>query len=764
MSHSIDKFYEKILKTNNENLKILQAVTRSLTSDDDVVNVTLTDSSGNDVQYRLPSYSYLLRRVNEINNNVDLLSNKETTDLTNAMSVVSVSGLNDITDLTIPNTFIPSDNSILKHFLSKDLKMEIDLTDKVNKFSSFVIYDRVTLDISTEEELAIWAEFFQGKSNQDYESTISLIKSKQINYSEDKQQVSLPALQLQYYGSFDILGVLPDAIKSTDYSVVKQYKFNKLTYSENIDENTSVKEGHNLTVGSKLITPDGKNEYIIQNIETVDSEYIVTLAMVSGFHTLMVGVDKLRIASDVIGSKTVKIPVTFAEKQIIFIKPVDPYYHITTDQWSNGVSVDSNLLQYIDENENTISLKDYFIQNVYDLEKILLDYIDFNNIPAYEGIEPDAPQLTSSNFTVSANNQIQKRSIKSDGVETNSNLLQSLRLENKNLSQELQDLEVQKQETTDETVLNDLNQHTTHLLERIDINNTEISKLSGELTSIKYEYSTKLETVQSDYSIKGFWNIPLQKKDLKNRLQDVIGFKVQYRYLDLFDNPTCNVKIKFEDLDGEVRNAIFSEWNTINSDVREKVFDNESGKYVWEFQNLEENIPNVNQVEIPIQPYSKVEIRVKSISEAGYPNNPMTSGWSNTVLVEFPNTLYVDESYKFNPLDIMIEEGARKDIDDKLTEVETLLKTTYTGLQTPLLAKRYVLTPANIISESMNLELNYEVDKETMKIFDEDEGTLLQYEVAWNLDSTNMIVEFPTAQMSRFNAGTRLLIEFKPKV
>jgi hypothetical protein len=48
---------------------------------------------------------------------------------------------------------------------------------------------------------------------------------------------------------------------------------------------------------------------------------------------------------------------------------------------------------------------------------------------------------------------------------------------------------------------------------------------------------------------------------------------------------------------------------------------------------------NINQVDIPIQKGEKVQVRIRTISEAGWPLNPLKSDWSETVTIEFPSNL-----------------------------------------------------------------------------------------------------------------------------
>jgi len=641
------------------------------------------------------------------------------------------------------------------------LKVDIDLSDKVDKFSRFVQYNRVTLDITTEENKTVWSEYFEGNNNLDYHTTIATLNSKNIKFTEEIKQVDLPALPLAYSGSFDVIGIMSETVTDSNYSIIKKYKFGKITYTDN---STGTTEGRQLVAGDRLLTTSSRSEFIVQNVEKINNEHIVTLAMKSGYETVNVGTDVLRIISDVLGVKTLTLDLNFNEKQIIFIKAVEPNYHVTSYDWSEGMAFDSNLLQYVNTDGNSINLNDYFISNVYDLEKILMDYIENNNIPGYEGITPDAPVLNLSNFKVHQNNAIQQRSLKTNTIDTNANELSRLRLENSKLQADIVQLDIDRsQGGLSESAMLALNIKASNVLTQIELNNTEINKLSTEITALKYEYNSKIETVNPTYAIKGFWNIPTPKKDLKSRFQDVIGFRVQYRYLDLLDNPTCNVKIKYEDLDGEVRNAIFSEWVELKTLVREKVLDNVSGKYVWEFQDLEKNIPNVNQVDIPIEPYEQVEIRVKAISEAGYPNNPLTSEWSNSIIVTFPDNVLTDESYKYNTVDTLLEESVRAEIDAKLAQIDSMVKTLYSGIYNNMEVEVIILTQTNI--DNKNIILPVAIQPDTLMMFNMDDGLLLQEEMAYNLNIDSKTIEFTDGQMAIFTngggAGSKLKIIYK---
>ena len=98
-------------------------------------------------------------------------------------------------------------------------------------------------------------------------------------------------------------------------------------------------------------------------------------------------------------------------------------------------------------------------------------------------------------------------------------------------------------------------------------------------------------------------------------------------------------------LAGTIQTGVFTDWNMISSSVLSKVYDEDLQTYRWVAQNTSDGSQiNINQLDIPIRKGEKVEIKVRSISEAGYPYNPLKSEWSNSVIKEFPDNLTSDDS------------------------------------------------------------------------------------------------------------------------
>ena len=124
-----------------------------------------------------------------------------------------------------------------------------------------------------------------------------------------------------------------------------------------------------------------------------------------------------------------------------------------------------------------------------------------------------------------------------------------------------------------------------------------------------------------------------------------------------------------------------------NGPIRERVLDLSTGTYIWKQQDLNNGDEvNINQLDIPISVNEGVEIRVKSISEAGYPSNPLQSDWSEIMTVNFPDDLDISkevtdifketesESVKIDLINELIEKGVYEHVNDQFSQNNTLWK------------------------------------------------------------------------------------------
>ena len=118
-----------------------------------------------------------------------------------------------------------------------------------------------------------------------------------------------------------------------------------------------------------------------------------------------------------------------------------------------------------------------------------------------------------------------------------------------------------------------------------------------------------------------------------------------YRYLHTDETGIKLNTYEYTDSNNIIQTGVFTDWNVVESALLEKVFDAENDIFVWKNESSADGSKiNINQIDIPIRNGEKVEIKVRSISEAGYPSNPLKSSWSQSVIISFPDNLTSDDT------------------------------------------------------------------------------------------------------------------------
>jgi hypothetical protein len=183
----------------------------------------------------------------------------------------------------------------------------------------------------------------------------------------------------------------------------------------------------------------------------------------------------------------------------------------------------------------------------------------------------------------------------------------------------------------------------------------QIATNMTDLQNLQASYSTlvsNLKNIVKDnqavnvnpkYHVRGFFAIPEYKyRDIAQTIpEEIIGFEIAYRYIC---NDNTGVKLNtfnYTDVTGTSQvTGTFTDWSIMQGKLKTRVYNNATGLYEWSTENVADGTEiNINQIDIPITKGEKVEIKVRSISEAGYPENPLRSVWSNSVIIEFPDTL-----------------------------------------------------------------------------------------------------------------------------
>lgn len=160
----------------------------------------------------------------------------------------------------------------------------------------------------------------------------------------------------------------------------------------------------------------------------------------------------------------------------------------------------------------------------------------------------------------------------------------------------------------------------------------------------------------------GFWDVP---SSISN--QNIVCFKVQYRYLDLTENNAISPETYSQQilLNNSVSTGSYSAWNETRTSVRNKSIIN--GEVVWEPANeSDSNIRSFNSIDLPILNKERIQIRIKALSEVGFDNNnPLESEWSNIIQLELNEVTNLRTQYELS--------SVTDDLINRISRVESTI-------------------------------------------------------------------------------------------
>ncbi len=639
---SLNDLIQKILVINNNSLSILKGLTDSLISTQESINVEITTANNTKKTYIIPSLSFLKWKINSFDDVLNILkSQKKLPKSSEDINNIVIFSNDPINKPTIDSNVIIEKNSLIDNLVSDTSKVSVDLFKKVSPFTKKVQVEEYLFRDLTKEQLEKFKLLSDSNIPLSFDHFVSITKNNNLVYQSKTYNLDLNGNIIRSVGQFIITEYVQD--EATNLSLVsgqsnysKSYVFNDIFYKNYSKD--GVYSLNSLKVGDSLVFDDLEDSiFEILNITKRNEKNIVTLLIKYGNKILNQG-DVLKVKSDIIEDKRIYIDIKYKDKKVLFFKEINDIYNTISLQKGEGVIVDSELL-FVNQDGLNIPYNDYYSEKIYDFSEYINSLKIDMKIPSYMGIQPDPPILNNSNFRVLRINSHRQSPLNKDAELLLSDVTLKIARRNSTqslLSEKRSELNLMIQADPTNVNIPILESYIITLQTEINTLNTEITSYNSQLKQFNISLS-EINNVDPKYHIRGFWDFPNPKIDKKNRKQDVIQFRVQYRYLDILENPACNAKINYTSLDGTQKDAIFSEWVEYKSEVRKKRFDEITGKYVWDYENIQESIPNVNQLSIPINPFEKVEVRIKSISEAGYPENPIESEWSVPILIEFPN-------------------------------------------------------------------------------------------------------------------------------
>ena len=654
-NNSIQTLLPELLRLFNNSLESFEKVNQAITSSRDSVTVNIQNNDGTNARITIPSFGFLKNSVDRLNTNINTLTNfndsnssirlPDGTFRKLVLAKLPTEAL-DVTSMNSINEFNVKPNWFFEELINPLLFISFDITGQAPIDTERAIVQRYILDTNSQSKINFFENQYNGTADIVYSTFLQQIVEKNISYVLDEAVVDLPPRDKRFSGKFSVLRIGEESITETvngvEQTVIqKLYKLNKIFYTDSeadFADTIQLKVGDSLEVVSAPID----TRYTVTQIDSSTNSVVVRLQ--EGSRTISIGADVLKIGSALNNRVEVDVTVGFNERCVTFIKPIDPDSKIPAVNWSPGSGFYTNDLNTIDTSGNQQTLADYYQQNAVDFGRYLLSFAQDKIPTSREGLTPNAPVLSADDFSVSLiNGQVsnsdaiiqlkdlnnQKNTIQSTLTELDTAIAQSrTKIQTTNYSTEVE-------RDADRNALQGL------ITERA----SQTKLYSSVVTEIDASASdNSVSSVTPKYRVRGFWAMPNEKSAPETGVQDIIKFQYRYRYLSA-DGAANQVK-QFSYTDGSgTSQGAFSNYVIVNSVLRPRVKNAITGLYEWiAIDDDNADSVNINQLDIPIRKGEQVEIQVKSISEAGWPSNPLESQYSPAIRVEFPADLSSDSA------------------------------------------------------------------------------------------------------------------------
>jgi hypothetical protein len=643
--NSFSSLIAQFLRLQKNSLEIINKLNDVATTPKDSVEIEFLMDDNTSENIQIPSYGFLKSEINRLDQNILALSGMEDNTANIRKSDGTVAKIyqasvlkdpNSPTSLQVPATFQAKNNWFFESFLNPLLYISVDVENQIPTNSERVLVKRIIANTQSDVQKQYFDANIKGRNDLSDEDYIAALESQGIQYFIDEQINELDLRTIRYTGSFGVLRIFDEETTTTENGItttntVRKYKLNGFRYTDTLATTT---DSRTLAKGDQLITAGG-TKYEISSIDF--SDFTVSLRRLFGFEAIQIGDSSLTIFSNTLSNRTVEINVGFDERQSIFIKSIDGDFNVASSSYSPGITFWTNELQ-INTSDGVQTLADFYNAQVSDFGQIFV--AAYGQVPAAPIVSVDNfkvvqvnAQITDSNENVAFKEKIQVKTSLKNEISSIDRAIDQTR---KQLS-ELTTTATKKAPTAEFKKLSD------KIATLTKDKSTKTELLSTTITDLNNITTTTPSLVESPkYRVRGFWPIPQPLSDPKTGEQNIIQFNVRYRYLSLAGNPNGTTQIDFVDNDGVTRAGQFSNWTQFKSDLRKKVYDETTGTYAWELEDVSDaNTVNINQLDIAITRGEKVEIQVQAISEAGWPTNPLTSDWSTSVTVDFPADLAV---------------------------------------------------------------------------------------------------------------------------
>ena len=638
MSKNINSFSENMRKTiaqQANELALLAAMQQSITTRDTFVTYDFEDHRGNKKTFELPSFISIANRLRSLEETINTLAKgKGSISLEDgSRRTIKINAIpkapEQITGLPDPSTFTINSNWFFEDFMFPGATVQIDLTGQIEDSADRVKVVRVILNSNDQASQDMWNNNISTNSY-DYVSLLTLLNADDISYSLDEEIIELPLTQNTQSGTFEIVDD-PEVLNRNLW-----YKLDNIRYSTISSDGVDQGQNNILSKGDQLYYSDS----IFEIVEVDQNSNRVRLKRINGASTPG-AYSIFKFYQDPFRSKVIDVRFGAHEYNIVYVKGVNEAYNLQADVWSTPIKFASDELLFKNPAGNITSQNfyNYYINNIADWGADMIADAKEHNIRAFYGTIPNAPTLNINDLrVVQINTQINAAIDKLD-VKNTASEIESVKSQINSLKKTIA---AQKTDLQNITNLYSYNS----MQEQIATNTTDLKNLQTQYTTLVTGFQTLVKengalVTDPKYHIRGFFPIPPYKyhDEANTIMEEIIGFDVAYRYVKEDNTATPLNTFTYKDSDGTTTiTGTFSDWNIVHSELKAKEYD--GNRYVWEVENVADGTQvNINQIDIPIQKGEKVEIKARSISEAGFPANCLKSEWSEPIIIEFPKNL-----------------------------------------------------------------------------------------------------------------------------
>jgi hypothetical protein len=660
--NSFISLLEQIAQLNKNSVEIITKLNDVVSSDKNNVTIDYQDVDGRTSSYELPTVGWLKNEIDIANSNIKKIVSLEgdnsviIIDENTSKKIKSIDlerEPDQISNINLVTNFHQNNNWFFENLINPTLSIEIDLDGKISNNVTKILSRRYIIKFEKDDagelttnglsSLTSFNSTFLNNNDFTIETflvwlnlstNLGVLNKEDINQYRDDQYFDLNYKEINYKGYYSVLGIQRDTINNKVW-----YKLNTLDYYDRSGGVNTLSIGDVLSITSKK----SYTKYKITEVNTSESLFRVSLERIEGYDPIPVGTNTLEYSSDLQSQTMVNISIGFDEYNVVFIKSINTENNIISSTWSKGMAFYSNNL--VLNTDNNVSMSDYYLNSVYDYGMLLKDLVG-KKIPSTFGVIPNAPELIVDNFKVTQINKhltdtkdyvslkklhSQKNAIKSKLSETNESIIQK----NKELNTKIFKSVAEKSKAQ-----NEMNK----LVKKQETDTKLFSSYVSQITN-----SVAEPTAEPKFRVRGFWDIPYPIVQEGYKTQEVIGFEIQWRYGSKLgaENTTDGFSIskKIIDNDSTIKQysksiAYYSQWIPYKTPIRTRTYNSTTEDWEWDIEDVSNaDVPNINQLDIAINRSEKVEIRMKSISEVGYPETLLMSEWCDIITIEFPDEL-----------------------------------------------------------------------------------------------------------------------------